>query len=156
MKKHPLIIRGSYTPQSPGVFVYDTKSINCDTVKTFLCVAISRSNNGWLLGSAPAEYFAFHGHGFSLLAPARGMPTLSAKDGFSRPSFTIFPGSSDTCYSHRPRNASAAVHRTKKIGLYFRGVYVFCLRWGCFLMRLVIAHIINVSLSSSHPERKLF
>src|SRR5699024_9213199 len=37
---------------------------------------------------------AFRGHGFSLLAPARGMPTLSAKDGFSRPSLKPVPASS--------------------------------------------------------------
>src|SRR5690625_2939253 len=80
----------------------------------------------------PLRTVAFRGHGFSLLAPARGMPTLSAKDGFSRPSLkpvpasssnaseyassaqgnkevysssTLSAGSSDTCYSrrsHRP------------------------------------------------------
>jgi len=95
------------------LIVFDTKSINCDTVKTFLCVAVSRSNNGWLLGFAPAEYFAFHGHGLSL---------LRSKERFFRGL------------------------RTRAIPI---GVYVFCLRWGCFLMRLVTAHIINVSLSSS-------
>ena len=115
---------------------------------------------------------AFRGHGLSLLAPARGMPTLSAKDGFSRPSLKpvpasssnaseyassaqgnkevyssspLSPGSSDTCWdwdcallipsktiaitrpienlcSRRTRKAPAALHRTKKIDLYFRGV----------------------------------
>ena len=38
------------------------------------------------LGCFPLRTVAFRGHGFSLLAPSRGMPTLSAKDGFSRPS----------------------------------------------------------------------
>src|SRR5690625_3237089 len=78
---------------------------------------------------------AFRGHGLSLLAPARGMPALSAKDGFSRPSLkpapasssnasqyassaqgstevysssTLSAGSSDTCYSRRTRNATTA------------------------------------------------
>src|SRR5699024_5450641 len=77
---------------------------------------------------------AFRGHGFSLLAPARGMPTLSAKDGFSRPSLKPVPasssnaseyassaqgnkevysssphsaGSSDTCFSRRSQRSSA-------------------------------------------------
>src|SRR5690625_5703498 len=44
---------------------------------------------------------AFRGHGLSLLAPARGMPTLPAKGGFNRPSLGYPAGSSDTCYSHR-------------------------------------------------------
>jgi len=34
----------------------------------------------------PLQADAFRGHGFSLLAPARGMPALPAKGGFSRPS----------------------------------------------------------------------
>src|SRR5690625_1025336 len=42
----------------------------------------------------PLRTVAFRGHGFSLLAPARGMPTLSAKDGFSRPSLKPVPASS--------------------------------------------------------------
>src|SRR5690625_2786936 len=46
---------------------------------------------------------AFRGHGLSLLAPARGMPTLPAKGGFSRPSLGYPAGSSDTCYSRRSR-----------------------------------------------------
>src|SRR5690625_283234 len=45
---------------------------------------------------------AFRGHGFSLLAPARGMPALPAKGDFSRPSSLLLPaGSSDTCYSRK-------------------------------------------------------
>src|SRR5690625_4455761 len=83
----------------------------------------------------PLQTVAFRGHGFSLLAPARGMPTLSAKDGFSRPSLKPVPasssnaseyassaqwnkevysssplsaGSSNTCYSRRTRKTSAA------------------------------------------------
>src|SRR5699024_10892790 len=43
-------------------------------------------------GSIRAD--AFRGHGLSLHAPARGMPTLSAKDGFSRPSLKPVPASS--------------------------------------------------------------
>src|SRR5699024_1725718 len=43
---------------------------------------------------------AFRGHGLSLLAPARGMPTLSAKDGFSRPSLKPVPASSSNASEH--------------------------------------------------------
>ena len=46
-----------------------------------------RKRNYDRLGSLRAD--AFRGHGFSLLAPARGMPALSAKDGFSRPSLAL-------------------------------------------------------------------
>src|SRR5699024_11025906 len=94
-------------------------------------------------GSIRAD--AFRGHGLSLHAPARGMPTLSAKDGFSRPSLkpvpasssnaseyassaqgnkevysssTLSAASSDSCYSRRTRKASAALHRTKTMDLY--------------------------------------
>src|SRR5690625_4751748 len=77
---------------------------------------------------------AFRGHGFSLLAPARGMPALPAKGDFSRPSSLLLPpGSSDTCYSRKcfrwdeqctvpgQGRLRQLLHRTKKIGLYFRG-----------------------------------
>src|SRR5690625_5088570 len=36
------------------------------------------------------------------------------------PSLAVGP--SDCSFSHRTRKASTALHRTKKIGLYFRGV----------------------------------
>src|SRR5699024_3074477 len=43
---------------------------------------------------------AFRGRLMSLLAPARGMPTLSAKDGFSRPSLKPVPASSSNASKH--------------------------------------------------------
>jgi len=93
-----------------------------------------RKRNHDRLGSLWAD--AFRGHGFSLLAPARGMPALSAKDGFSRPSLALptlrglqtrgtalsFAPSKTICCSRRTRKTSAALHRTKKMVLNFRGV----------------------------------
>src|SRR5699024_6464573 len=92
-----------------------------------------RKRNYDRLGSLRAD--AFRGHGFSLLAPARGMPALSAKDGFSRPSLALpslrgfqirgtvlsFAPSKTICCSRRTRKTSAALHRTKKMVLNFRG-----------------------------------
>src|SRR5690625_2015074 len=94
----------------------------------------------------PLRTVAFRGHGFSLLAPARGMPTLSAKDGFSRPSLKPVPasssnaseyassaqgnkevysssplsaGSSDTCYSRRSQRSSTPNnHRNSESEIY--------------------------------------
>src|SRR5699024_5853698 len=43
----------------------------------------------------------------SLLAPARGMPTLSAKDGISRPSLKPVPASSRTLRSMLSRHKGA-------------------------------------------------
>src|SRR5699024_11729189 len=40
----------------------------------------------YALGCFPLRTVAFRGHGFSLLALAKGMSTLFAKKGFSRPS----------------------------------------------------------------------
>src|SRR5699024_1029297 len=40
----------------------------------------------YALGCFPLRTVAFRGHGFSLLALAKGMSTLFAKNGFSRPS----------------------------------------------------------------------
>src|SRR5690625_4983314 len=99
-------------------------------------------------GSIQAD--AFRGHGLSLLAPARGMSTLSAKDGFSRPSLkNLRLRLLVTLRSMLPRRKGAQkftqvvpslwglrtraipagqgrlrqlLHRTKKIVLYFRGV----------------------------------
>src|SRR5699024_8960662 len=52
------------------MIVFNAKSINCDIVP----------------GCFPLRTVAFRGHGFSLLALAKGMSTLFAKNGFSRPS----------------------------------------------------------------------
>src|SRR5699024_7309874 len=52
------------------MIVFNAKSINCDIVPDCF----------------PLRTVAFRGHGFSLLALAKGMSTLFAKNGFSRPS----------------------------------------------------------------------
>src|SRR5699024_5127680 len=70
----------------------------------------------------PLLTVAFRGHGFSLLAPARGMPTLSAKDGFSCPSSTTLRGLQTRAIPAGQGRLRQILHRTKKIGLYFRGV----------------------------------
>src|SRR5699024_6983305 len=78
--------------------------------------------------------------------PARGMPALRPRQevckrwpqrpylaclplklgGFSRPSSLLLTvGSQDSCYPRRTRRAPAALHSTKKMGLYFRGVAAF-------------------------------
>src|SRR5699024_7823973 len=110
-----------------NIVVFDTIFINCEVSAWLICQYVCYC---YRPGSIRAD--AFRGHGLSLLAPARGMPTLSAKDGFSRPSLKPVPasssnaseyassaqgnkevysssslsaGSSDTCYSrrsHRP------------------------------------------------------
>src|SRR5690625_5088948 len=66
---------------SKRAVVFDTKSINCEVTSRLLSISTCYSRRP---GSLQAD--AFRGHSFSLLAPARGMPALSAKDGFSRPS----------------------------------------------------------------------
>ena len=42
-----------------------------------------------MLAIATVKYYAYHGHGLSLLALAKGMSTLFAKNGFSRPSLKV-------------------------------------------------------------------
>src|SRR5699024_2621823 len=93
-----------------------------------------RKRNHDRLGSLWAD--AFRGHGFSLLAPARGLPALSAKYGFTGPSLALprlrglqtrgnalsFAPSTTICWSRRTRKTSAAFHRTKHMVLNFRGV----------------------------------
>src|SRR5699024_3065743 len=60
--------------------------INCEVTSGFYSIrCISRRP-----GSLRVD--AFHGHGLSLLALAKGMSTLFAKNGFSRPSFKQFCG----------------------------------------------------------------
>src|SRR5690625_6127474 len=82
-------------------------------------------------GSLRAD--AFRGHGFSLLALAKGMSTLFAKNGFSRPSLNycgVFRHVLGLRLLAPPKTFVPAgqgrlrqlLHRTKKIGLYFRGV----------------------------------
>src|SRR5699024_4595808 len=46
------------------------------------------------------QAFAFRGRLMSLLAPARGMSTLPAKGGFSRPSLKPVPASSSNASKH--------------------------------------------------------
>src|SRR5699024_10694386 len=99
------------------IVVFDTIYINCEVTSRLLSISTRYSRRP---GSLRAD--AFRGHGFSLLALSQGMSTLFAKNGVSRHSLGEPSGSSGTCYSRRTRKASAALHRTKKIALYFRGV----------------------------------
>src|SRR5699024_5807200 len=58
--------------------------------------------------------------------PARGMPTLSAKDGFSRPSYLRSAGSHLGFISCWTSNTSTATHRTqKKCFSFLRSLHVF-------------------------------
>src|SRR5699024_8525476 len=50
------------------------------------------------------------------------MPTLSAKDGFSCPSSTTLRGLQTRAIPAGQGRLRQILHRTKKIGLYFRGV----------------------------------
>src|SRR5699024_11986984 len=78
-------------------------------------------------------FVAFRGHGFSLLALAKGMSTLFAKNGFSRPSLkycgvfrhVLFPqmfSVGRVIAVPGQERLRQLLHRTKKIALYFRGV----------------------------------
>src|SRR5699024_9440814 len=49
------------------LLIYLVVDINCDTVKILFCYAYPHSNDGLVPEFASAEYFAFHGHGLSLL-----------------------------------------------------------------------------------------
>ena len=60
-------------------------------------------------GCFPLQTVAFRGHGLSLLAPARGMPTLPAKGGFSRPSLLT------TLRGLRTRAGSALTRPTENL-----------------------------------------
>src|SRR5699024_12491542 len=84
-------------------------------------------------GCLPLRTVGFLGHGFSLLALAKCMSTLFAKNGFSRPSLkycgvfrhvlglrTARP--TKTYVPAGQGRLRQLLHRTKKIGLYFRGV----------------------------------
>src|SRR5699024_5786241 len=85
--------------------VFYTIFINCEVSAWLICQYACYC---YRPGSIRAD--AFRGHGLSLLAPARGMPTLSAKDGFSRPSLKPAPASS----SNASEYASSA-QGTKKL-----------------------------------------
>src|SRR5699024_2696962 len=82
-------------------------------------------------GSIRAD--AFRGRGLSLLALAKGMSALFAKNGFRRPSLkycgvfghVLFPQMSSVGRVIADPGQvilRQLLHRTKKIGLYFRGV----------------------------------
>src|SRR5699024_2321179 len=100
----------------------------------------------YVLSCFPLRTVAFRGHGFSLLAPARGgvscpqravlvgLPLYPLRGLQTRGTALSFVPSKTICCSHRTRKASAALHRTKKIGLYFRGVFAFCLRCKDYLI----------------------
>src|SRR5690625_2028708 len=123
------------------IFVFDTKSLNCEiSACVFRC--------GPLLSAGTASAFDAQdvlvqvlrqdvAH-LTCLALAKGMSTLFAKNGFSRPSLELFCGvfrhvlglrvnarPTENLCSRWTRKTTAALHRTKKIGLYFRGVDSF-------------------------------
>src|SRR5690625_3534848 len=87
----------AYSPRQKKIVVVDIKSINCEVTSRLLSISTCYSRRP---GSIRAD--AFRGHGFSLLAPARGMPTLSAQDCFSRPSSksstSVFWSRSAVCF----------------------------------------------------------
>ncbi len=88
---------------------YYTISINCDTTTGmflynyvhFLALPSGIASGGCFHCQHKCDISSrkslslcllYRGHGLSLLAPARGMSTLSAKDDFSRPSFSTLRG----------------------------------------------------------------
>src|SRR5690625_4915081 len=85
------------------IFVFDTKSLNCEiSACVFRC--------GPLLSAGTASAFDAQDvlvqvlrqdvADLTCLALARGMPTLSAKDGFSRPSLKPVPASSSNALEY--------------------------------------------------------
>src|SRR5690625_3902895 len=90
----------------------------------------------WLAG-APEIPLAFRGWLVSLLAPARGMPTLPAKGGFSRPSLLTRCGVSPRPFLPQesrgissagigllPLPTTSAIDRSNKVKLQSVGVFL--------------------------------
>src|SRR5699024_7731107 len=90
---------------------------------------IDTSKYAW--GCFPLRTVAFRGHGFSLLALAKGMSTLFAKNGFSRPSLrycgvfrhVLFPhvfsvGRAFTRSPRSQRSSASNNHHNSAIDLY--------------------------------------
>ena len=75
-----------------------------------------RSNLNWWLVRLPASeiHYAFRGRLVSLLAPARGMSTLPAKGGFSRPSSFTHYGVSSRPQLPQDKEGFFENHRTQK------------------------------------------
>src|SRR5690625_4715106 len=86
-------------------------------------------SKNFLFGHRKWNTLAFRGRLMSLLAPARGMAALPAKDGFSRPSFIRTPGSHLGLISPRTRKASAAIHRTQKKRFSFSRSLAYSICW---------------------------
>src|SRR5690625_1839197 len=64
--------------------------------------------------SASEIHYAFRGRLVSLLAPARGMSTLPAKGGFSRPSSFTHCGVSPMPFLPQDKESFYEKHRTQK------------------------------------------
>src|SRR5699024_12117892 len=77
-------------------------------------------SKNFLSGHRKWNTLAFRGRLMSLLAPARGMPALSAKDGFSRPSSIRTPGSHLGLISPRSLAYSICLDR---LPLSFKMIY---------------------------------
>src|SRR5699024_11131279 len=85
--------------------VFDTRSINCG-------VTLSLTLPIFLKMSARTTLWKNTRFPWGTLQPPNEQKALVA-------------GSSDCSFSHRTRKASVVLHRTKKNGLYFRGVSHF-------------------------------
>src|SRR5699024_5990528 len=73
----------------------------------------------FLFGYRKWNILAFRGRLMSLLAPARGMSTLPAKGGFSRPSFFTHCGVSSRPFLPQDKVSFFEIHRTPKKWLSF-------------------------------------
>src|SRR5699024_1355657 len=60
-----------------------------------------------------------------LVTPRSMLPRRKGTKKLTQVVPSLAVGSSDCSFSHRTRKAAGALHRTKKIGLYFRGVAHF-------------------------------
>ena len=69
-------------PDQKDCYLFVAVDVNSDVVKSFMFPVIMLAN------IAAEKYCAFRGRLMSFLAPARGMPALPAKGGFSR--FSLF------------------------------------------------------------------
>src|SRR5699024_1309814 len=75
-----------------------------------------------LFGYRKWNILAFRGRLMSLLAPARGMPTLSAKDGFSRPSSYALRGLIEAFAPTGQGRLRQRYIARRKSGFLFQGV----------------------------------
>src|SRR5699024_6483150 len=96
--------------------VFDTRSINCGvTLSLAHPILLKMSARTTLRKNTRFPWGTLHS----------GLPRRKDTKKFTQEVPSLVAGSSDCSLSHRTRKASAALHRTKKIGLYFRGVSHF-------------------------------